>query len=206
MKIRVTLAGLLMALSTFALAQVWPAQTIKIVVPFTPGTGMDTIARTVAPKLSERLGQPVGARERGQHGAHEDRSADHEGGEDRVQYRLGRGASRVVRFLAQRTRGIKAVHHVSGRQRCDEECAEIAAGCVRAEAVGREEHLRSPLRVHQQHCADQAGSGEFNHDARAVDHRHQPYAERVDQRGEHRSANPPVQGGHGSRLDAADHA
>ena len=40
-------------------AQTWPAQTIKIVVPFTPGTGMDTIARAVAPQLSERLGQPV---------------------------------------------------------------------------------------------------------------------------------------------------
>jgi tripartite-type tricarboxylate transporter receptor subunit TctC len=40
-------------------AQTWPGQTIKIIVPFTPGTGMDTIARTVSPKLSERLGQPV---------------------------------------------------------------------------------------------------------------------------------------------------
>ena len=40
-------------------AQKWPTQTIKIVVPFTPGTGMDTIARTISPKLSERLGQPV---------------------------------------------------------------------------------------------------------------------------------------------------
>jgi tripartite-type tricarboxylate transporter receptor subunit TctC len=42
-----------------ALAQPWPAQPIKIIVPFTPGTGMDTIARTVAPRLGERLGQPV---------------------------------------------------------------------------------------------------------------------------------------------------
>ncbi len=42
-----------------ATAQTWPAQTIKIIVPFTPGTGMDTIARTVAPRLAERLGQPV---------------------------------------------------------------------------------------------------------------------------------------------------
>jgi len=42
-----------------ASAQPWPAQPLKIVVPFTPGTGMDTIARTVAPRLSERLGQPV---------------------------------------------------------------------------------------------------------------------------------------------------
>jgi tripartite-type tricarboxylate transporter receptor subunit TctC len=40
-------------------AQTYPNQPIKIIVPFTPGTGMDTIARVVAPKLSERLGQPV---------------------------------------------------------------------------------------------------------------------------------------------------
>jgi tripartite-type tricarboxylate transporter receptor subunit TctC len=37
----------------------YPTQAIKIIVPFTPGTGMDTIARVVAPRLSERLGQPV---------------------------------------------------------------------------------------------------------------------------------------------------
>jgi tripartite-type tricarboxylate transporter receptor subunit TctC len=37
----------------------YPTQTVKIIVPFTPGTGMDTIARVVAPRLSERLGQPV---------------------------------------------------------------------------------------------------------------------------------------------------
>lgn len=37
----------------------YPSQTVKIIVPFTAGTGMDTIARVVAPKLSERLGQPV---------------------------------------------------------------------------------------------------------------------------------------------------
>lgn len=40
-------------------AQSWPSQPIRIVVPFTPGTGMDTIARVVSPRLSERLGQPV---------------------------------------------------------------------------------------------------------------------------------------------------
>lgn len=37
----------------------WPAQPIKIIVPFTPGTGMDTIARAVQPILQQRLGQPV---------------------------------------------------------------------------------------------------------------------------------------------------
>ena len=46
------------SLSAFAQAN-FPSQTLKIVVPFTPGTGMDTIARVVAPRLSEKLGQPV---------------------------------------------------------------------------------------------------------------------------------------------------
>jgi tripartite-type tricarboxylate transporter receptor subunit TctC len=52
---------LLSALCAFALiAQAQTAgPTLKIVVPFTPGTGMDTIARAVAPRLSERLGRPV---------------------------------------------------------------------------------------------------------------------------------------------------
>jgi tripartite-type tricarboxylate transporter receptor subunit TctC len=58
-------ARMLLAMAVMALApavsqaQTWPAQTIKIIVPFTPGTGMDTIARTVSPELSKRLGQPV---------------------------------------------------------------------------------------------------------------------------------------------------
>ncbi|MEI6759555.1 MAG: tripartite tricarboxylate transporter substrate binding protein [Betaproteobacteria bacterium] len=52
--------GLLSALLVVtAHAQHWPTQQLRIVVPFTPGTGMDTIARAVAPRLSERLGQPV---------------------------------------------------------------------------------------------------------------------------------------------------
>ena len=59
MQRRIVLSGLLLAFATISQAQVWPGQAIKIIVPFTPGTGMDTIARTVSPKLSERLGQPV---------------------------------------------------------------------------------------------------------------------------------------------------
>lgn len=52
--------GLLLGLaSVLAQAQTWPVQAVRIVVPFTPGTGMDTIARTVQPRLAERLGQPV---------------------------------------------------------------------------------------------------------------------------------------------------
>ncbi len=54
------LAGIVLTTTTlFASAQVWPAQPIRLIVPFTPGTGMDTIARAVQPRLAERLGQPV---------------------------------------------------------------------------------------------------------------------------------------------------
>lgn len=53
-------AAFMTSVSGVALAQsAYPSQTVKIIVPFTPGTGMDTIARVVAPRLSERLGQPV---------------------------------------------------------------------------------------------------------------------------------------------------
>lgn len=37
----------------------WPSKTITLLVPFTPGTGMDMLARTLAPRLSQRLGQAV---------------------------------------------------------------------------------------------------------------------------------------------------
>jgi tripartite-type tricarboxylate transporter receptor subunit TctC len=54
------LTGVVVALSALGVsAQNWPAAPIKIIVPFTPGTGMDTIARTMQPELSKRLGQPV---------------------------------------------------------------------------------------------------------------------------------------------------
>jgi tripartite-type tricarboxylate transporter receptor subunit TctC len=40
-----------------ALAQ--PQAPLRLIVPFTPGTGIDLIARTVGPRLGERLGRPV---------------------------------------------------------------------------------------------------------------------------------------------------
>lgn len=41
------------------MAQAWPTQPVKMVVPFSPGTGMDILARTLGPKLAEMWGQPV---------------------------------------------------------------------------------------------------------------------------------------------------
>ncbi len=37
----------------------WPDQPVRIVVPFTPGTGPDIIARFLGEKLSPKIGQPV---------------------------------------------------------------------------------------------------------------------------------------------------
>jgi tripartite-type tricarboxylate transporter receptor subunit TctC len=47
------------ALAVPAYAQKYPSAPIHFVVPFTPGTGMDTIARAVGQKMTERLKEPV---------------------------------------------------------------------------------------------------------------------------------------------------
>lgn len=48
-----------LALSQNALAQDFPKQPIKIVVPWAPGGNVDITARTIAPTMSELLGQQV---------------------------------------------------------------------------------------------------------------------------------------------------
>lgn len=42
-----------------ASAESWPSKPVTLVVPWPPGGGTDVIARTVATKLQERLGQPI---------------------------------------------------------------------------------------------------------------------------------------------------
>ena len=52
----------LCALHVGAQAQAWPSRPIRIIVPFTPGSGTDIIARTVTERLSPQLGQPIVSR------------------------------------------------------------------------------------------------------------------------------------------------
>lgn len=51
--------ALMTACSIGAMAQsTYPSRPIKLIVPFTPGGGVDGIARTIGDRLSNRLGQP----------------------------------------------------------------------------------------------------------------------------------------------------
>ena len=52
-------AWLALGFVTSAAAQAYPAKTIRIVVPFPAGGGVDATARIVGQKLSEQMGQPV---------------------------------------------------------------------------------------------------------------------------------------------------
>jgi len=52
------LAVLLCSMS-LAQAQSWPSKPIRFIVPQTPSGQVDTVARTVAQHLGERLGQPL---------------------------------------------------------------------------------------------------------------------------------------------------
>jgi tripartite-type tricarboxylate transporter receptor subunit TctC len=53
----VALAALLMAPPAFG--QSYPARPITLIVPYAPGGSVDAVARVIAPRLSERLGQSI---------------------------------------------------------------------------------------------------------------------------------------------------
>jgi tripartite-type tricarboxylate transporter receptor subunit TctC len=60
----IAISGLLLAAVAPAVAQTWPTQTwptkpIHFVIPYQPGGIVDTVARVIAPKLTEAWGQPV---------------------------------------------------------------------------------------------------------------------------------------------------
>ena len=61
-KFSAALCGGVLALGALAepvCAQGYPTRPIKLLVPFTPGGGTDLLARVVAQKMSESLGQPI---------------------------------------------------------------------------------------------------------------------------------------------------
>jgi tripartite-type tricarboxylate transporter receptor subunit TctC len=53
------LAVLALCVAQAAAAQDWPLKPIRIVVPFTPGSGTDIMARTVSERLSSQMHQPI---------------------------------------------------------------------------------------------------------------------------------------------------
>lgn len=59
MKRALVALGLLVAGMATACAQNYPNKTIRVVVPFSAGSGTDIVARTIMDQLSQQLGQPI---------------------------------------------------------------------------------------------------------------------------------------------------
>lgn len=49
----------LVAWPSYSQSTPWPNHSIRLVIPFAPGGGTDILARIIAPKLSEKLGQQI---------------------------------------------------------------------------------------------------------------------------------------------------
>lgn len=56
-RVRVLVGAVLAAVATGAAAQAYPQKPVRIIVPFPPGGAVDTIARVVASRLSDQMGQ-----------------------------------------------------------------------------------------------------------------------------------------------------
>ena len=57
LSVRLSLAALLFAFASAAVAQDYPSRTVTIIVPYPAGGPTDQLARVLAPKFSEKLGQ-----------------------------------------------------------------------------------------------------------------------------------------------------
>src|SRR5712691_4265870 len=57
--IALSLAALLVAGASFAQTSAYPNRPVRVIAPFAPGGPVDAVARVIAPKLSERLGQQL---------------------------------------------------------------------------------------------------------------------------------------------------
>ena len=55
--VRACCLGFLVLAAASSMAQVWPAKPVRVVVPFPPGGASDALARMVAQKMGEQLGQ-----------------------------------------------------------------------------------------------------------------------------------------------------
>src|SRR5712671_5897905 len=62
-RVKTLLSGAVLVLAAFAagtsFSQTYPAKPVRVIAPFAPGGGTDFIARLIAQKLTERLGQQV---------------------------------------------------------------------------------------------------------------------------------------------------
>jgi tripartite-type tricarboxylate transporter receptor subunit TctC len=59
------IAGLLLALTTFAAAQEYPTKPVRLIIPFPPGGSNDVVGRLFATHMSEKLGKQVVVDNRG---------------------------------------------------------------------------------------------------------------------------------------------
>src|SRR5262249_31126859 len=57
--IRIAAALAASIIATAAVGQTYPSRTITVIVPYAAGGSVDAVARIVAPRLAERLGQNV---------------------------------------------------------------------------------------------------------------------------------------------------